>query len=242
VKAEDPFDICIADIMMPHMSGYDLGEQIRGSQHQSSNIPLIALSSAMDRDAMKCKEAGFDGFLSKPLQRPKLFQMMERIMGERGEEGEKEEVVREKIMTQYSVREDMKHSVNILLAEDNPVNQKLAKVMLTKAGYQVEVANDGKEAVKKYTSSPEAFDLIFMDVQMPEMNGMEATASIREKELAASNPKAPNRIPIIAMTAAAMKGDKEKCLESGMDDYIPKPIKRELVFEMIEKWVFGKDM
>jgi CheY-like chemotaxis protein len=116
--------------------------------------------------------------------------------------------------------------------------------MLTKAGYRVEVADDGKEAVEKYTASPEEFDLIFMDVQMPEMNGMEATAKIRETELelATSNPQPATRIPIVAMTAAAMKGDREKCLDAGMDDYIPKPIKRELVFEMIEKWVFNKDM
>jgi signal transduction histidine kinase/CheY-like chemotaxis protein len=232
LENENPFDICIADIMMPHMSGHDLGEQIRGSQHQFSNIPLIALSSSMERDAKKCKEARFDGFLSKPFQKLKLFQMMERIMGEREEEGEKEEVVAEKIMTQYSVREDMKHSVRILLAEDNPVNQKLAKVMLAKAGYKVEVANNGKEAVEMYTSSPEDFDLIFMDIQMPEMDGIEATKAIREKGF--------DCIPIVAITAAAMKGDKEICLEAGMDDYITKPIKRQLVFEMLEKWIFKR--
>jgi CheY-like chemotaxis protein len=126
----------------------------------------------------------------------------------------------------------MKHSVNILVAEDNPVNQKLAKLMLTKAGYKVEVVNDGKEAVEKFTSSPEEFDLIFMDIQMPKMDGMVATRIIREKGF--------NTIPIAAMTAHAMKGDREKCLDAGMDDYITKPIKRELVFEILEKWVFKR--
>ena len=156
----------------------------------------------------------------------------------------------------------MKHSVSILLVEDHPVNQKLAKLMLTKAGYQVAVANDGKEAVNKYTASPEDFDLIFMDVQMPEMDGMEATKTIRryEKQLRVSSQEsrdrdkgiAPGRpetwnskhathhIPIVAMTAHAMKGDKEKCLEIGMDDYITKPIKREIVFDMLERWVLNK--
>ena len=133
----------------------------------------------------------------------------------------------------------MKHSVRILLAEDNPVNQKLAKIMLTKGGYQVEVANNGKEAVDKYTTSPEDFDLIFMDVQMPEMDGMEATGEIRSWEM--SLVIGHSSIPIVAMTAHAMKGDREMCLEAGMDDYITKPIKRELVFEILEKWMFNKE-
>ncbi len=119
------------------------------------------------------------------------------------------------------------------MAEDNPVNQKLAKLMLTKAGYQVEIANNGQEAVEKFTSSPEDFDLIFMDIQMPEIDGMEATEIMRKKGF--------DTIPIIAMTAHAMKGDREKCLEAGMDDYVTKPIKRETVFKMIEKWVFERE-
>ena len=107
---------------------------------------------------------------------------------------------------------------------------------ITSAGYQVEVANDGQEAVAKYTKAPDAFDLIFMDIQMPGMDGMEATRVIRNE------PSKINGIPIVAMTAHAMKGDREKCLEAGMDDYIPKPIKRELVFKMIEKWVLNKEV
>jgi len=135
-------------------------------------------------------------------------------------------------MTQYTVREDMKHSVNILLAEDNPVNQKLAKLMLTRAGYKVDVANDGKDAIEQYTTAPERFDVILMDIEMPEMDGFEATRVIRQKGFAT--------VPIIAMTAHAMKGDREKCLEAGMNDYITKPIKRELVFEILEKYLFRK--
>ncbi len=123
----------------------------------------------------------------------------------------------------------------ILLAEDNPVNQKLATLMLTKAGHQVEVANDGKEAVEKYTASPGDFDLIFMDVQMPEMNGLEATKAIREWE-SHNSLLTTHHLPIIAMTAQAMKGDKEMCLEAGMDDYVTKPIKKELLFEVLDKW------
>ena len=122
--------------------------------------------------------------------------------------------------------------MRILLAEDNPVNQKLAELMLTKAGYQVDIANNGKEAVEKYTASPKDFDLIFMDLQMPEMDGMEATKAIREK--------GHNDVAIVAMTADALKGVREKCLGAGMDDYITKPIKREIVFEVIERLVINK--
>ena len=234
------FDICMTDIQMPGMSGYDVAKAIRGfkskiqdSQSPIENLPLIALSSLMERDTKKCEEAGFDGFLSKPIRREKLYQMLESLLGGKKHEGEKEKELRPKIATQYSIREDMKHSVRVLLAEDNPVNQKLARLMLSKAGYQVEVANDGQETVAKFTSSPDDFDLIFMDIQMPEMNGMEATKAIREKGF--------DSIPIIAMTANAMKGDREMCIKAGMDDYIPKPIRREVVFDVIEKWVFNKE-
>ena len=162
LDGEAPFDFCILDIQMPDMSGYDVAKKIRGFQsttdnRQSSiqNLPLIALSSLMEEDARKCEEAGFDGFLNKPIRRKKLFRMVERILGI----GDKELQVRPMasrapIATQFSVSEALKHSVRILLAEDNPVNQKLAKIMLSKAGYQVEVANNGKEAFEKYTASP----------------------------------------------------------------------------------------
>jgi CheY-like chemotaxis protein len=200
----------------------------------------------MARDSKKCEDVGFNGFLNKPIRREKLFQMMERILGEEDNTIENSKLkIQNSIATQYSVREDMKHSVHILLAEDNPVNQKLAKLMLTKAGYQVEVTGNGKEAVKKYTASPEDFDLILMDIQMPEMDGMQATEEIRKWESQKKNGdkfKIQNsklRIPIVAMTAHAMQGDREKCLDAGMDDYMTKPIKRELVFETLHKWVLS---
>ena len=232
LEAGNPFDLCISDIQMPVMSGYEVAKRIRDDKTPVGDIPMIALSSLMERDARLCKEAGFDGFLSKPIHREKLFQMIARLMGVDKVNSQGTEGIRKRIITQYSLLEEMKHSVCILLAEDNPVNQKLAKIMLSKAGYQVAVANNGKEAVERYMESPKDFDLIFMDIQMPEMDGLEATKAIREKGF--------DTIPIVAMTAHAMKGDREKCLEAGMDDYITKPIKRELVFEVLEKWVLEK--
>ncbi len=232
-EGDTPFDICICDIKMPDMNGYDIAKQIRNSKCQFQYLPLIATSSLMENDAKRSEEAGFDGYLSKPIRRKKLYQMLERITGEKEGESEEDKSAKPKIMTQYSIREEMKHSVHILLAEDNPVNQKLVKLMLTKAGYRVEVVNNGKEAVEKYAESPDAFDLIFMDVQMPEMDGMEATETIRDKGL--------GTIPIIAMTAHAMKGVRERCIDAGMDDYITKPINRERVFKIIEKWAFSRE-
>ncbi len=231
VEMGDPFDICILDIQMPEMSGYDVARQIRNPQSQIPYFPLLAYSSSTEGDAKKCLEAGFDGFLPKPVNRQELLDMMQGLLGEKKEDQGKEK--RESIVTQHSMKEQAKRSARILLAEDNPVNQKLAKMMLTKAGYQVEVANDGQEAVDKYTKAPDAFDLIFMDIQMPQLDGMKATKAIRDNGF--------DKIPIVAMTAHAMKGDREKCLEAGMDDYVPKPVKRELVFEMLEKWVLNKE-
>ena len=250
LEEETPFDILLTDIQMPEISGYDLGEHVRCAEQPFSNVPLIALSSSMERDTKRCEKIGFDGFLSKPVHRDKLYRMMERIFAERRQE--QDGINKQKIMTQYTLREDMKHSVSILLAEDNPVNQKLATVMLTKAGYRVDVANDGDEAVNKYTTSPEDFDLILMDVQMPRMDGIEATQAIRDwenkrngtgtaSEAETQVQKAgANKVPIIAVTAAAMKGDKERCFEAGMDDYISKPIRRDQVFEVLAKHVFSR--
>ena len=232
LKKEDPFDVCISDIQMPDMSGYEVAQQIRGAKDQVSNIRLIAISSLMKGESKKCEGAGFDGFLAKPIRGERLYQMLERILAEKGDEVKKDKVEPPKIMTQHSVREQIKHSVRILLAEDNPVNQKLAKIMLTKAGYQVEVVINGKEALDKFTASPDDFDMIFMDVQMPEMDGLEATRAIRERGF--------DTVPIVAMTAHAIEGDREMCLEAGMDDYISKPIKREVVFQVLQKWVLDK--
>jgi two-component system, sensor histidine kinase and response regulator len=266
VETGKPFELCISDIQMPEMSGYQVAKKIREYEDQlatrnpqlATRTFLLAFSSLMERDAKKCEDAGFDGFLAKPVRKEKLIKMIQRLLGNEltaNRSQIKEKPLQSKIATQHSIKEEVKQSVRILMAEDNPVNQKLATLMLKKAGYQVEVANNGKVAFEKYTGSPDDFDLIFMDIQMPEMDGLEATDEIRKWEgrfiahrsqLKAEDEKPATRnlqpethIPIVAMTANAMKGDREECLEAGMDDYITKPIRRELVFEVIEKWVLA---
>jgi two-component system sensor histidine kinase/response regulator len=232
----DSVDICVIDIMMPDISGYELAKQIRKLAPPISNLPLLAFSSSTMHRSLKYKESGFDGFLPKPIRRRKLIQIIEFLLTKAGERDRspdlKKENKKEGIVTQHSIAEESKHSTHILLAEDNPINQKLARFMLTKAGYQLKVAANGKEAVEIFTAEPEKFDLILMDIQMPQMNGLDATRIIREKGF--------NDVPIVAMTAQTMKGDREKCLEAGMDDYMAKPIRREKVFAMVKKWCLNR--
>ncbi|MBU2513684.1 response regulator [bacterium] len=241
------YDLCICDIQMPDFSGYDVADQIRQSGESFACIPLVALSSTIERDSQKCLQHGFNGFLTKPIFKPKLFRMLESILGETGSLQKLKAGLSSKIHTQYSVMESLKRSARILLVEDNKVNQKLAVLMLKKAGYQVEVANDGQEAVELYQKGPNEIDLIFMDVQMPVMDGYQATEEIRrlERQLLTDNKihsrnrsgSEINHVPIVAMTAHAMKGDRENCLKVGMDDYISKPIARKQVFDVLEKYI-----
>ena len=234
----EPFDICISDIQMPEISGYEVAESVRQGPDTINQIPLLALSSVAQRDAKTCEGAGFNGFISKPILRKKLYRMIQRLLG-----GEKSPERKAAIVTQYTVKEEMKRSAHILLVEDNLVNQKLAQIMLAKAGYQVKTVENGEIAVQTYTQTPEIFDLIFMDVQMPVMDGLTATQRIRQWEqtqFGSVGNESMQHVPIIAMTANALTGDREKCLDAGMDDYIAKPIKRDGVFLMVSKWVMGE--
>ena len=225
------FDICIFDIKMPTLDGYELARRIRGIY--GNRLPMLAFSSSVQRgSARECLGAGFNGYLPKPINRIKLFKMIERLLGIAVDQKLLEQAPQAMIITQHSMREDAKLSVSILLAEDNIVNQKLASTLLLKAGYKVTVANNGREAVNLFTEDPGKYDIIFMDVQMPELNGIGATHELRQQGF--------DRVPIIALTAQAMKGDREKCLAAGMNDYLSKPIKREAVFEMLRKWVFDR--
>ncbi len=240
IQAHDPFDCCILDIDLGDVSGYKIAEQIRHPDSQIASIALLAFSLPVERRARQCLQAGFDGFLPTPIRRDRLIEMMIRLLGqERVEGGKRTEPEPRQLVTQYSIREEIKHAVWILLAEDNVMSQKLATLMLKKAGYQVMVAANGREVINEYINDPDKFSLIFMDIQMPEIDGLEATQTIRqwEKERALKQPEGARRIPIVALTANAMKGDRERCLSAGMDDYAPKPIERDVVFAMVKKWV-----
>jgi signal transduction histidine kinase/DNA-binding response OmpR family regulator len=228
-KQETSMDLAILDLNMDDGSGYDLARRIRKSDLSVKTLPLLAYASSNERIAEKCKENGFNGFLSKPSRRQVIIRAIEKLL--HGDDTKKDK--EKSIVTQYTIREELKQNIRLLLAEDNLVNQKLANAILTKAGYALEIVGNGKEAVSAYTKAPESYHAILMDIQMPEMDGLTATRKIREAGFA--------EVPIIAMTANAMKGDRELCLDAGMTDYITKPIKRELVYAVLEKRLFQKD-
>ncbi len=247
LNEDQPVDICIVDIGDTGDKGFRLVSQVREKDELFSSTKFFALSFPSSGCAKRCEEAGFDAFLTIPVKNNKLLQMTKQLVGIQSRKKDAVNITGRRIMTQYSVREDMKKSIRILVAEDNPVNQRLADLMLKKAGYSVKIVNNGREALNLFISEPEKYDLILMDVQMPEMDGMEATAAIREWEKSQSGTdeqanksdgiKGKKHIPVVAVTANAQKEDQMKCLESGMDDYLTKPIKREVVFDIIEKWV-----
>jgi len=225
-KKGTPFDLCILEIRMMNINGCDVAKQIRNMDSFIASTPLLALTSASTIRFQVYRNVGFNGFLSKPLRRPTFFKMLERLLSS---ENTAETDGNPQVITQHSLVEEVKHSARILLAEDNPINRKLSEFLLSKAGYRWEVASDGKEAVEKFCADPGGFDLILMDIQMPEMDGLGAAREIRNRQW--------TRIPIIAVTAENSKEELNKCIDAGMNDYISKPIRREVLFEMIKKWV-----
>jgi CheY-like chemotaxis protein/HPt (histidine-containing phosphotransfer) domain-containing protein len=217
-----PFDIALIDCMMPGMDGFELAERIKKTPDLTKTTLMIMVTSGGQRgDAARCADLGIAGYLHKPVKQSELLFAITRTF-----KAPVADELHTRLVTRHSIRES-ERMLHILLAEDNVVNQKLAVRMLEKSGHDVHVANNGKEAVEAVRN--QTFDLILMDVEMPEMNGLEATGLIREAE-----KKNGAHIPILAMTALAMKGDKERCLEAGMDGYISKPINVTELFETIE--------
>ncbi|SLM29443.1 Two-component hybrid sensor and response regulator histidine kinase [Desulfamplus magnetovallimortis] len=236
----EPFHIGIVDATLKNNYHLEFGEKFRKLPGAVAKIPLLVCISPDPGGADRCSRAGYNGFLSKPVQRKKLFHMISALLGldpmDKSSGDDLSENETQKILTSHSLAESMKRSVNILLVEDNMVNQKMAKIMLSKAGYNVTIAGNGVDAVATYVEQKDELDLIFMDINMPEMDGLEATRRIRAIETT------DKRIPIVALTANAMKEFEEKCLDVGMDDFLTKPLKRELVFQSVKKWVINENM
>ncbi|MBF0100945.1 MAG: response regulator [Desulfobacterales bacterium] len=219
-RSHKPYDIAIIDFMMPKMDGEMIGKHIKNDP-DLKNIPLIMLSSrGLRGDATRFLELGFSAYLTKPVKRDQLFQCLVTVLDECQSD--------DKELACTGITSQSYEKKRILLVEDNPVNQKLAIIYLSKHGYHVDAVGNGKEAIDILKMM--YYDLVLMDVQMPEMDGFQATQIIRDPNSKIRNPD----IPIIAMTAHAMKGYKEKCIQSGMQDYVSKPINPTRLFEAIQ--------
>jgi len=220
-KEASTFDCILLDAHMPEMDGYQLATLLR--QNVSPLPPMLMLSSgAMRGDAQRCQAAGISGFFSKPISAEELLAALCRVFDTCPPD---QPLPPSQLVTRHSLREQQR-PLEVLLVEDHPVNQKLAVGLLEKWGHRAIVAGNGQEAVVRYAERH--FDVVLMDMQMPVMNGIEATGRIRHYEKASGLP----HTPIIAMTANAMQGDREACLAAGMDDYLAKPIKAK---ELLEK-------
>ena len=222
-----PIDIVIIDFMMPEMDGETLGEIIKNDSLLKNTYCVMLTSCAMRGDAARLREIGFDAYLAKPIKRSQLHAALSAIFAR--EPATAPERIKKELITRHTLAEDRKQQLHILLAEDNIINQKVVQHMLGNLGYKVQAVVNGKEALKSLALRH--FDLILMDVQMPEMDGFEATRAIRQSQTQY------NRIPIIALTANAMKGDDEKCYQAGMDDYMTKPIDAMILQKKIQHWI-----
>jgi signal transduction histidine kinase/CheY-like chemotaxis protein/HAMP domain-containing protein len=213
-EAGAPFGLILTDMHMPGMDGFTLIEHIR-EKPELSTATIVMLTSAGHRgDAARCQKLGVAAYLLKPIRQSELREAMARVLGAREQDGAIP------LITRFSLQDarEASASLRVLLAEDNLVNQRLAVRLLEKRGHHVVVAGNGREALEALEKG--MFDLVFMDVQMPEMDGLEATSILREKERSSGLHQT-----IIALTAHAMKGDREQCLAGGMDGYLTKPIR-----------------
>ena len=219
-----PYTMAILDMHMPDTSGLDLCKQIRENPQLEKTKLIMASSQAQRGDAARMKEAGFKGYLTKPIHQSELFDVLLMVSGLRASAPE--------FITRHSTKEHVQFKAHVLVVEDNPTNQLVIEGLLRTLGVTVDIAGNGVEAISALQSMT-IHDLVFMDCQMPVLDGYEATQKIRSEKLGIIN----TNIPIIAMTANAMAGDREKCLEAGMDDYLSKPIEPAKVIDMLDKWL-----
>jgi two-component system, sensor histidine kinase and response regulator len=225
-KADDPYGLILTDMHMPKMDGFGLVENIK-QRPELSTVTIMMLTSGGQRgDAARCGELGISAYLLKPVRQSELREAIVRVLSASEQAG----VI--PMITRYSLQAegDLAKSLYILLAEDNPVNQKLAIRLLEKRGHRVDLASSGREALSALEKS--TYDLVLMDVQMPEMDGLEATQLLREKEGVSGRRQA-----IVAMTALVMKGDRERCMAAGMDGYLSKPIRPQELDEMLDGYL-----
>ena len=222
---KDPFDLVIIDHIMPKITGENFGEMIQEDRDLKNTLLVMLTSTGSSGDAKKLKDIGFAGYLTKPIKQSNLFNCLANVLGN-FEKSEKSSP--KTLITKHSLNEFKKLSARILIAEDNLFNQKVALKLINKFGYNAKAVINGKEAVKELEKVN--YDLVFMDLQMPEMDGLEATRVIRDERSKVLN----HSVPIIALTANAMAKDKNICIEAGMDNYISKPVKPKILQDILK--------
>jgi len=219
-RAGEPLDLVVLDVHMPDMDGFEVARRIRGDDRFDSLVLVMITSAGRPGDGALCEQLGVSSYLLKPITPTELRDAIQLTLAQ-GASTQREP----QLVTRHSLREAWQ-SLRVLLAEDNPVNQRLATHILQKLGHEVTHAVTGREVLDLL--GMETFDLILMDIQMPELGGLEATRLIREREA-----REGGHIPIVAMTAHAMTGDRERFLAAGMDEYISKPISQERLREVV---------
>jgi len=212
---------------MPVMDGFEFARRFKADP-TTAGCPLILLTSTSQRgQAAEAGQAGFAGFLVKPVREAQLLALVQIVLGQIHADPTP---APKPVVTGRDLAEAASQArTRVLLAEDNPVNQKVAVLMLQGMGCRVDIVSDGREAVAAMGRAQ--YDVVFMDCQMPNLDGFDATAEIRSLETPG------RRVPIIAMTANAMEGDREKCLAAGMDDYVAKPVRRDVLEKTIRRWI-----
>jgi len=213
------YDIAILDVQMPDMDGFQLATAVRGEKKIARTNLLMLTSAGQRGDGERCRELGIRGYLTKPISRSDLLEALGTVLA-----GSPDETGSAEVITRHTIAES-RASLRVLLAEDNPVNQQVAVAMLVKRGHEVHVASNGREALEAVRAHD--YDAVLMDIQMPEMDGFEATHAIR------ALPKGKN-LPIIGLTAHALSGERERCLSRGMTDYLAKPFKAHELFALVE--------
>jgi len=221
----DPFAAAILDMQMPNMDGADLARIIKADDTLRETHLVLMTSLGQRGDARLSEEIGFDAYLVKPTRQSDLFDSLSAVLAQSPESRPT------RIVTRHAVREMRRGAIRILVAEDNITNQDVALGLLRKLGLRADLVANGAEAVRALESNP--YDLVLMDVQMPGMDGLEATRRVRDPGSGVLN----HAVPIIAMTAHAMKDDRERCLAAGMNDYVTKPIAPEALAAALDRWL-----
>jgi two-component system sensor histidine kinase/response regulator len=221
-RDETPFDLAIIDSEMPEMNGFELAGAVRADA-AIGETPLVMLTSSGQRgDGQRCRDLGIRGYLPKPTSRSDLLEAIKTVLTGPAAAGADEGGV----VTRHTIAESRRH-LHILVAEDNPVNQEVVAAMLRKRGHRIDVVPNGRAAVE--AAARTRYDVVLMDIQMPEMDGFEATHAIR------ATPEGKD-LPIIALTAHALSGERERCLSHGMTDYLTKPLRGHELFAAVEGW------